>query len=264
VRAPSAHIVLIASLLVHFAAAAILWHAGRAAASTPPLPPPEPTVPSTLIGDSFEVPAEIAPGDPSSPVADISTPTPTATATATAIPTSTATARPASPASSASTSASASASGAAPSPPALFGAVGLRYAVDLVKTFTQSLPQAASADPQWTAIALGSAGDADFTLELDDAGALRHDLEVHGAPSAALKAGILRTVGLIGGRAFTARAAHTHLRITAVVSADTHEDEYHGSRFALTGTGSCTGNVCMAFFALPIGRRIDFTLRLVP
>ena len=139
----------------------------------------------------------------------------------------------------------------------------MRYAVDLLRTFTQSLPQAASADPQWGSTALGAAGDADLTLEIDDAGQLRKDVEIRGAPSAALRAGILRTIALIGGRAFTARAAPTHLRITAVVTADTHEDEYHGSRFALTGTGSCEGTLCKAFFALPIGRRIDFTLRLV-
>ena len=57
-------------------------------------------------------------------------------------------------------------------PPALFGAVGVRFASDLATTFTRAFPQAASADPIWTEAPFGAASTAEVTLVLDDEGHL--------------------------------------------------------------------------------------------
>ena len=161
----------------------------------------------------------------------------------------------------------ASASDAPPSGtgrPALFGAVGVRYATDLATTFTRGFPQAASADPVWGSVPIGSAGTADVTLTLDESGHLVGST-VAGAPSSALRRGIERTLALLGPRAFTARGAATRLRVTAHVGRDDVHDGLHGDVFALSG-GSFTGDVGTAFFALPgaPGRRIDVELRLLP
>jgi len=158
------------------------------------------------------------------------------------------------------------AGGEAHPPPALFGAVGVRYATDLATTFTRAFPQAASADGVWNSTAFGSAGTADLTLVLDDAGHLVSHA-IGGAPSPALRRGIERTLLLMGPRAFTARGATTRLRVTARVTSDAVHDGLHGDVFALSG-GSFSGDLGTAFFALPgaggPGRRIDVELRLLP
>jgi hypothetical protein len=149
--------------------------------------------------------------------------------------------------------------------PALYGAVGVRFATDLATTFTRAFPQAASADPVWATVPFGSAGTADVTLTLDDAGHLTGNTIV-GAPSLALRRGIERTLALLGPRAFTARGMTTKLRVVARVGKDDVHDGLHGDVFALSG-GSFAGEVGTAFFALPAaggGRRIDVELRLVP
>ena len=91
-------------------------------------------------------------------------------------------------------------------PPALFGAVGVRFATDLATTFTRAFPQAASADPVWSTASFGNAGTADVTLLLDDAGHLAGS-SIKGSPSQALRRGIERTLALLGPRAFTAHGA---------------------------------------------------------
>jgi len=158
------------------------------------------------------------------------------------------------------------AGGEAHPPPALFGAVGVRYATDLATTFTRAFPQAASADGIWSSTAFGSAGTADLTLLLDDSGHLVSHA-IGGAPSPALRRGIERTLLLMGPRAFTARGATTRLRVTARVASDVVHDGLHGDVFALSG-GSFSGDLGTAFFALPgaggPGRRIDVELRLLP
>jgi hypothetical protein len=157
---------------------------------------------------------------------------------------------------------------AAPSPPpALFGAVGVRFASDLATTFTRAFPQAASADPVWAAAPFGPMGSAIVTLVLDDEGHIERT-EVGGAPSPALRRGIERTLALLGrGRSFTAHGPVTRIRVTARVSRDDVHDGLHGDVFALSG-GSFAGDVGNAFFALPPaggpGRRIDLELRLLP
>ncbi len=156
---------------------------------------------------------------------------------------------------------------AAPAPaPALFGAVGVRFATDLATTFTRGFPQAASADPVWSTAAVGSAGTADVTLTLDESGHLVSSA-VSGSPSPALRRGIERTLVLLGTRTFTARAALTRLRVTARITRDEVHDGLHGDVFALSG-GSFAGTVGQAFFTLPpasgAGRRIDLELRLLP
>jgi hypothetical protein len=151
--------------------------------------------------------------------------------------------------------------------PALFGAVGVRFASDLATTFTRAFPQAASADPVWTETPFGATSTAELTLVLDDEGHLTRTT-VSGSPSLALRHGIDRTLVLLGpGRAFTAHGSVTRIRITSRVSRDDVHDGLHGDVFALSG-GSFSGDVGSAFFALPPaagpGRRIDVELRLLP
>jgi hypothetical protein len=151
--------------------------------------------------------------------------------------------------------------------PALFGAVGVRFASDLATTFTRAFPQAASADPVWQEAPFGAASTADVTLTLDDEGHLARTT-VTGAPSPALRRGIDRTLALLGtGRSFTAHGAVTRIRVTSRVSRDDVHDGLHGDVFALSG-GSFSGDVGSAFFALPPasgpGRRVDVELRLLP
>ena len=154
----------------------------------------------------------------------------------------------------------------ASAPPALFGAVGVRYAMDLATSFTRGFPQAASADPLWASVPFGAAGAAEVTLVLDDTGHLT-SRNIAGSPSPALRQGIERTLALLGARAFTARGAVTHLRVTAHVGRNDVHDGLHGDVFALSG-GSFSGDVGSAFFALPPsagpGRRVDVELRLSP
>jgi hypothetical protein len=151
-------------------------------------------------------------------------------------------------------------------PPALFGAVGERSAVDLPTTFARAFSQAASADPAWSTVPLGPAGTAEVTLVLDDTGHVAGHA-ISGAPSRALRRGIESTVVLLGGRPFTARAAVTRLRLaTHVLPNDVH-DGLHGDVFALSG-GTFTGDVGNTWFALRTsatgGRRVEVELRLLP
>ncbi|MGD0677612.1 MAG: hypothetical protein ABSC94_19520 [Polyangiaceae bacterium] len=150
--------------------------------------------------------------------------------------------------------------------PRLFGAVGVPYAADLATTFTRAFPQAASADPLWQTAPFGSAGTAQVTLLIDGDGRLTSSA-IAGTPSAALRAGIERTVALLGSRPFKAEARITRLRVVARVARDDLHDGLHGDVFALSG-GSFTGDVGSAFFALPTangpGRRIDVDFRTLP
>jgi hypothetical protein len=151
-------------------------------------------------------------------------------------------------------------------PATLFGAVGVKFAVDLATTFTRAFPQAASADPFWLNAAFGSTSSAEVALTLDEDGHLTGST-VAGGPSSALRHGIDRTIALLGARSFTARGAVTKLRVTAHVSRDDVHDGLHGDVFALSG-GSFAGDIGSAFFALPAGpgagRRVDVELRLLP
>jgi hypothetical protein len=154
----------------------------------------------------------------------------------------------------------------ATAPPALFGAVGLRFATDLATTFTRAFPQAASADPIWSSVPFGSAGRAEVALVLDGDGHLSRS-EIGGSPSTALRRSIERTLVLLATRDFTARGAVTKLRAIARVSRDDVHDGLHGDVFALSA-GSFSGDVGAAFFALPPaagpGRRVDVEIRLLP
>lgn len=143
--------------------------------------------------------------------------------------------------------------------PALYGAVGERSAADLATAFTRGFPQAASADPAWRSAPIGSAGEADVVLTLDDTGHIE-STEILGSPSPALASAIRRTLALIKGRPFVAKGKVTKLRLAAVVSADSVHDGLHGDVFAIGG--SFTGGEGSAFFALAIGRRIDVRVRL--
>jgi hypothetical protein len=142
--------------------------------------------------------------------------------------------------------------------PALYGAVGERSASDLATSFTRGFPQAASADPTWRAAPLGSAGEGDVVLALDDEGHIE-STQIVGAPSPALTSAIRRTLALIKGRPFVARGKVTRLHLTASVSADAVHDGLHGDVFAIGG--SFAGGEGHAFFALAIGRRIDVRVR---
>jgi hypothetical protein len=139
-----------------------------------------------------------------------------------------------------------------------FGASGDRASVDLATAFTRGFPQAASADPAWAAAPYGPAGEATVVLEIDASGALVSS-RVEGSPGPALRAGITRTVALIGARAFTASRPVTRLHVTASVSADQIHDGLHGEVFAIGGSfAKAEGS---AFFALAIGRRVDLRVK---
>lgn len=142
--------------------------------------------------------------------------------------------------------------------PALYGAVGERSAADLATAFTRGFPQAASSDPAWRSAPLGAAGEAEVRITIDADGRIR-DHDVLGSPSPALASGIRRTLALIGGRPFVARAMTTRLRIRATVGTDTIRDAVHGDVFAIGG--SFAGGEGTAFFSLAIGRRIDLRVR---
>jgi hypothetical protein len=148
----------------------------------------------------------------------------------------------------------------------LFGAVGARFATDLSTTLTRAIPQAFSADPAWMDAAFGSAGVADVTLVLDEAGHLATS-SIAGHPSSALRSSIERTLALLAERSFTARQANTRLRLSAHITVDDLHDGLHGDVFALSG-GSFAGTVGSAFFALPArtgpGRRIDVQVHELP
>ena len=142
--------------------------------------------------------------------------------------------------------------------PALYGAVGERSAADLATAFTRGFPQAASADPVWRSAPLGSAGEANVVLTLDESGHIE-STQILGSPSPALASAIRRTLALIKGRPFVAKGKVTKLHLVAAVSADSVHDGLHGDVFAIGG--SFSGVEGSAFFALAIGRRIDVRVR---
>jgi len=141
---------------------------------------------------------------------------------------------------------------------ALYGAVGDRSAADLATAFTRAFPQAASGDAAWRSAAFGAAGELTVTLSLDESGHIAH-VDVAGAGSPALTAGVQRTMALIKGRPFTAHGKTTKLRLSATVSPDTVHDGLHGDVFAIGGSFSDAEGA--AFFALAIGRRVDLRVR---
>jgi hypothetical protein len=143
--------------------------------------------------------------------------------------------------------------------PALYGAVGERSATDLATSFTHGFPQAASGDPAWRTIPLGSAGEIDLVITLDDAGHIE-GTQILGAPTPALAGGVRRTLSLIKGRPFVSKGKTTKLHLTATVSTDAVHDGLHGDVFAIGK--SFAGGEGSAFFALAIGRRVDVRVRL--
>lgn len=138
----------------------------------------------------------------------------------------------------------------------LFGAVGEPGAVDLATAFVRAFPQAASTDPIWAKAAFGPAGTMDVVLTLDESGQITGEELRGGGPE--LRAGATRSLALIRRRKFTAKGAHTRLRLTATVSHDDVHDGLHGDVFAIGG--SFSGRTGSAFFALAIGRRIDLSV----
>ncbi len=102
----------------------------------------------------------------------------------------------------------------------LFGAVGEPGAVDLATAFVRAFPQAASTDPIWAKAAFGPAGTMDVVLTLDESGQITGEELRGGGPE--LRAGATRSLALIRRRKFTAKGAHTRLRLTATVSHDRH------------------------------------------
>lgn len=141
-------------------------------------------------------------------------------------------------------------------PAGLFGAIGDRSAADFATAFTRGFPQAASTDPQWASATLGSAGSADVVVTLGEDGHVEHT-EIRGAPTAALRAGISRTMSLIGRRPFTSRGRITTLHLSSRVTRDEIHDGLHGDVFAIGASFTGSGH---AFFALAIGRRIDLDI----
>jgi hypothetical protein len=128
--------------------------------------------------------------------------------------------------------------------------------------FTRTFPQAASTDRLWESAAFGDAGSADLSFEIADDGTLVSWSVSGGAPGAALKSAIDRTMSLVNGRTFVGSGRVTKLRLTAQVSPDQVHDGLHGDVFAVGG--SYTGGLGSAFFALSIGRRVDLTVKALP
>jgi hypothetical protein len=137
--------------------------------------------------------------------------------------------------------------------PIRYGAVGERGTTDIVVAFGRAIAQVASADPEWITASFGDTGAAGVTLTIDDAGALVHAV-VGGETSPQLRRAVERTIAFIKGRTFTASAPEVHLRVRARVSPDVVHDGLHGDVFALGA--SSDGHT--AFFALSVGRRVDF------
>ncbi len=149
-------------------------------------------------------------------------------------------------------SAAAGSSNVSGSPPELYGAVGDRSATDIALAFTSNFPAAASSDPLWQSAPYGSAGEVRMALTIDESGRLI-DASLLPGGSPGLRSVVERTLALIRGRAFTAHQAKTTLSVSGKVSPDEVHDGLHGDFFAV-GRSSHDGS---AFFALPIGRRID-------
>jgi hypothetical protein len=149
---------------------------------------------------------------------------------------------------------------AAPDEPATYGATGDRSAVDVVVAISRGFPQAASTDPIWAAVPLGSAGEATMEIEIDaDGNLLRWSLDP--GASLALRQGMVRTMALVGGRAFLAHGAVTTLHVSARVSTDAVHDG-NDSVYALHSEHE--GKTASAYFSLSIGRRVDLVLREGP
>ncbi len=251
------------SLLVHGAVAATLIapHRPRPREEAPAEASPQ----QSLVGDTFALPVpdsvtdepSEAPGAgeahaPSSPEPRAAPAPPPRSGPGAPAPPS----RPLRPASS-------SAAGSEPgsgdgSPGAVYGAAGDRSAADLATAFTRGFPQAASADPSWLEAPFGDAGELEVQLTLDEGGKLTATHVGQGG-TAPLRAGVARTLALIGGRSFTSRGKVTRLHLVATVSRDTVHDGLHGDVFAVGG--SYAGREGQAFFALAVGRRIDLRIR---
>jgi hypothetical protein len=139
----------------------------------------------------------------------------------------------------------------------LYGATGVRSAVDLASTFARTFPQASRSDPQWLTTPLGSAGEAEVTLILDPTGHLQGEPEIRGAPSPALREGIKRTFWLVHGHPFVALGQFTTLHVSAQITARPVP------RLAL-GDGPFVGGVSSSFIELPPERRIDIKVKALP
>jgi hypothetical protein len=237
------------SLAAHVAlGAAVYARASRAPESaTATTSPREPE--TLLSGDTFEVPVELPTQDPETlPVAAVETKTTTEPIRAPSLRSTSSHADPG----------GARTGGGESTAGTVYGASGDRASVDLSTAFTRGFPQAASADPAWALAPLGPAGEATVVIEIDESGVMVSSI-IEGAPSPALRAGLTRTLALLRARAFTASRPVTRLHVTGYVSADEVHDGLHGEAFAVSG--SFDGSVGSAFFALPIGRRVDLTVR---
>ncbi|MFO0740509.1 MAG: hypothetical protein U0270_31720 [Labilithrix sp.] len=252
------------SLGLHVVVAGAMLHRRGAPPATEPAADPAPT----LAGETFELPAPesvIAPLQNASPSPEVDgVEAPSADGDAPAKPTpkqpkgknkqlASKAGRP-----SGGHTASAEGDPAGTGGPALYGAVGDRSAADVATAFVRGFPQAASADPAWKSAAIGSAGDVDLVLTIDESGHFVGS-QVVGSPSPALASGIHRTIALIKGRAFTAKGKTTKLHLSATVASDQVHDGLHGDVFAIGG--SFAGTEGNAFFALNIGRRVDVRVR---
>jgi len=140
--------------------------------------------------------------------------------------------------------------------PPTYGATGDRSAIDVVVAISRGFPQAASTDPVWSTVPLGPAGEATMEIELDANGTLlRWSLDAGASP--ALRQGMVRTMALVGGRAFLAHGAVTKLKVSARVSTDAVRD---GADSVYALHSEHEGKDASAYFSLSMGRRIDLVL----
>ncbi|HEY1960029.1 MAG TPA: hypothetical protein VGH28_30680 [Polyangiaceae bacterium] len=140
--------------------------------------------------------------------------------------------------------------------PLTFGAMGDRSATSLIVAVSRGFPQAASTDPVWRGVSFGDAGDATLEIELEADGTLARWSLGPGA-SPALRQAMVRTMALVGGRAFVARGAVTKLRVAARVSPDAVRD---GTDAVYAIHSEHEGDHALAFFSLASGRRVDLVI----
>jgi hypothetical protein len=143
--------------------------------------------------------------------------------------------------------------------PLTYGAVGDRSASSVLVTLARGFPQAASTDDIWKTVALGDAGTATMEVELAEDGTVARWSLGQGA-SLALRQGIVRTMQLVGGRAFIARGAITRLKVEGRVTTDAVRD---GPEAVYAIHSEHDGDKASAYFSLSTGRRIDLVLTVV-
>ena len=149
--------------------------------------------------------------------------------------------------------------------PGTFGAVGPTKLRDLRRAFARAVGPACQADPAWSRLAVGDAGQLDVTVFLDDAGHVREVTPLGLHPPAILLELAQRTTAMLHGSTFALRAgkvtAGRHvLRLHARL--DTSPDQGVRGGLAEVGFGE-EGSLAYGTFTQSSGRRVKVTVQTV-